>query len=86
MKPTVFAAFDRAMLRETFSEVKALIPQAAARDVGVCRTSGDDWTGELNRPCYGGHFHWCGRAANAWHAKQQTWAAWLKKNGRGDQP
>lgn len=76
----VFKIFNRSMLRETFAEVKVVAPETKARDVGVCRT-GSQWTGELNRPCYGGHFHWYGSADDAWHAKQQTWAAWLKKNG-----
>ncbi len=78
---TVFSAFDRAMLRETFAEVKEIVPEAKANDVGACRTFGNEWTAELNRPCYGGHFYWHGRAENAWHAKQQCWASWLKKNG-----
>lgn len=77
----VFADFDRAMLRNTFAEVKALRPEAKANDVGACRTFRNTWTAEINRPCYGGHFHWSGLAENAWHAKQQLWAAWLRKFG-----
>ncbi len=78
---TVFSAFNRAMLRTTFLEVKSVVPKAKQRDAGACRTSRDHWTAELNRPCYGGHFYWDGQAEDAWHAKQQLWAAWLKKNG-----
>lgn len=76
---TIYADFDRAMLRETFAEVKAIVPEAKARDVGACKAGFGQWTAEINRPCYGGHFHWSGSAENAWHAKQQLWAAWLKK-------
>lgn len=75
----VYATFDRANLRETFAEVKALVPNAKARDVGACNAGRGFWTAEINRPCYGGQFHWDGKAENAWHAKQQLWAAWLKK-------
>lgn len=74
---TIFANFDRAMLRTTFAEVLAVVPQAKARDVGACQTWKNMWTAEINRPCYGGHFHWSGNAENAWHAKQQLWESWL---------
>jgi len=79
----VYADFDRANLRLTFAEVKALVPQAKARDVGAVRSHGDQWFAEVNRPCYGGHFWINCTASTAWHAKQQLWAAWLKKNGDG---
>ncbi len=75
---SIYSAFNRDMLRVTFEEVRATVPQAKARDIGVCKT-GNQWTGELNRACYGGHFHWHGAAEDAWHAKQQTWEAWLER-------
>ena len=72
-------AFCRRLLSRTFIDVRKVIPKARARDACVARTMNSKWIFELNRPCYGGHFQWIGRADNAYHAKIEGWNAFIEK-------
>lgn len=71
--------FCRRLLSYIFAEIKAILPDARARDASAMRLPTGRWLFELNDPLYGGHFQWTGRADNGWHAKAQGWKKLLNK-------
>jgi hypothetical protein len=77
-------AFDRALLRVTFREVRAVCPQARARDAAVVRGPLGQWFFQLpERAHYGkGSFSVNVRACDAYHAKALGWQEWLRERGK----
>jgi hypothetical protein len=64
--------FARALLRMTMSEVKPLTTAEERKTAWVYHSLRDGW--EFRGP---NGFYWYGSADNAYHARQQGWAAWL---------